>query len=398
MRLIAPHIEPSFEGKPGVGGDRWYNCMPLYHGTGAISSMGAIMGGLGVAIGRRFSVTNFWKDVHDSQSTFFIYVGETARYLLNAPPGPYDKDHKVRCAYGNGMRPDVWKRFQARFGIPEVGEFFNSTEGMFALLNYDKGEFFAECVGHHGLIFRTMLRNLYVPVKIDHETGDIWRDPKTGFALRTPYEEGGEVIVNVPSEKAFQGYWNSEEATRKKFVKDVFKKGDIYYRTGDALRRDRDGRWYFMDRLGDTFRWKSENVSTAEVGLAMGEFPGVVEANVYGVLVPNHDGRAGCAALHIVENEKATFDYTGLLQHTRRRLPRYAVPVFLRVVNAGLHIHNNKQNKVPLRKEGVEPNKIGTDAKEGKDDKILWIPPKGEGYVPFTEKDWQTLEAGQARL
>lgn len=356
------------------------------------------MGGLSLAIGKRFSVSGFWKDIHDSDSTFFIYVGETARYLLNTPPGPYDRDHKVRCCYGNGMRPDVWEKFKTRFGIPEIAEFFNSTEGMFNLLNWDKGDFLSACVGHHGLLWRRILHNRYIPVKIDHETGDIWRDPTTGLAQRSPYEEGGEMIVKIPSEKAFQGYWKSEEATKKKFVKDVFKRGDIYYRSGDALRRDRDGRWFFMDRLGDTFRWKSENVSTAEVAIALGQYPGVVEANVYGVLVPNHEGRAGCAALHLEEGQKATFDYNGLLKHAQTQLPKYAVPTFIRRVEAASHIHNHKQNKVPLRKEGVEPSKIGTEAKEGKDDTFLWLPPKGDKYVEFTEDDWKTLEAGQARL
>merc|ERR1712169_40452 len=121
---------------------------------------------------------------------------------------------------------------------------------------------------------RTLSRNVYIPVKIDHETGDIWRDPKTGFAQRTSYDEGGEMIVAVPNKEAFQGHWRSQAATDKKFCTDVFKKGDIYYRSGDALRRDGDGRWYFLDRLGDTFRWKSENVSTAEVALTIGQYPG----------------------------------------------------------------------------------------------------------------------------
>jgi len=399
LRLLAPNARPRmFDQMPGPGGDRWYNCMPLYHGTGAMSSIAALMGGIGVAVGKKFSVTNFWKDIHDSEATFFVYVGETARYLLNAPPSPYERDHKVRCCYGNGMRPDVWEKFKARFNIPEVAEFFNSTEGMFALLNYDKGEFFSACVGHHGLVLRTALHNMYVPVKIDHETGDIWRDLKTGFGKRMLYEEGGEIVVNVPSEKAFQGYWRAEEATKKMFVRDLFKKGDIYYRTGDALRRDGEGRWYFMDRLGDTFRWKSENVSTAEVAIVLGQYPGVAEANVYGVLIPNHDGRAGCAAVHLASDHKGPFDYNDLLRFAKARLPRYAVPVFIRKVEAITHIHNHKQNKVPLRKEGVCPSMTGTEVKEGKNDKFLWVPPRADQYVEFTESDWKALEAGQARL
>lgn len=244
----------------GPNGDRWYSCMPLYHGTAAISLIVCMTTGVSVALGPKFSVRNFWKDIRDSDSTVFVYVGETARYLLAPPPSPQDKNHKVRVMYGNGLRPDVWEQFRERFGVPEVGEFFNSTEGVFTLFNYNRGPFTAGSVGHHGLLMRGLLHNVFVPVAIDPETGDVLRDPKTGFAIRAPYDEGGEMIVNIPNEEAFQGYWHNDSATQKKFLRDVFKKGDLYYRSGDALRRQSDGRWYFLDRLGDTFRWKSENV------------------------------------------------------------------------------------------------------------------------------------------
>jgi acyl-CoA synthetase (AMP-forming)/AMP-acid ligase II len=193
--------------------------------------------------------------------------------------------------HGNGLRPDVWTRFRDRFGIVEVVEFFNSSEGVFTLANICRGDYLATSVGHHGILLRRLLQNVFVPVKVDTHTGDIWRDPKTGFAQREPYEVGGEIIVAIPNEKAFQGYHNNPDATKKKFAHDVFKKGDLWYRSGDALRRTEDGRWFFLDRLGDTFRWKGENVSTAEVSEVIGKFPGIVEANVYGVQLPNHDGR-----------------------------------------------------------------------------------------------------------
>ena len=368
--------------------------MPLYHGTGAITSSVSLLGGISIALAPRFSVSRFWDDVYDSKATFFVYVGETARYLLNSPPHPLERKHQLRCAYGNGLRPDVWHRLQDRFNIPEVAEFFNSTEGMFSLINYDKGPYLAACVGHHGLLLRAILHHTFIPVMVDHETGDIWRDPKTGFGKRMPYEEGGEMIVAVPNREAFQGYWKAQAATDKKFCSDIFKKGDLYYRSGDALRRSPDGRWFFLDRLGDTFRWKSENVSTAEVSECLGKYPGIAEANVYGVLVPNHEGRAGCAALHLDPNAKV--DINEVLKYAKERLPRYAVPVFLRVVKASTHIHNHKQNKVPLRKEGVDPELVGTEALEGKNDVFLWL--KGDSYVPFNLNDWQTLEQGQARL
>lgn len=246
--------------KEGPHGDRWYAAMPMYHGTAAIALITPLITGVGIAIGKKFSARNFWKDIRDSESTAFVYVGEAARYLLAAPPSPDDRNHRVRAMYGNGLRPDVWERFRERFGVPEVGEFFNSTEGVFGLYNYNKGPFTSGVVGHHGALLRLLLHNTYIPVEIDPNTGDVVRDPNTGFAVRSSYEKGGEMIVAVESEAVFQGYWKNPEATEKKFLRNVFRKGDLYYRSGDALRRIDDGRWYFMDRLGDTFRWKSENV------------------------------------------------------------------------------------------------------------------------------------------
>lgn len=199
--------------------------------------------------------------------------------------------------------------------------------------------------------------------------------------------------ANIP----WHSYHNNPEATAKKFATDVFQKGDLYYRSGDALRRDPEGRWHFLDRLGDTFRWKSENVSTAEVAALIGAYPGIVEANVYGVLVPAHDGRAGCAAVFVDPAQKDSFDWSALHAHLRKRLPKYAVPVFIRQLVDVSPSHNQKQNKVPLRNEGVEPEKV-RGGKAGPEDKILWIGLKGEGYVPFEQEDWEALKSEKAKL
>ncbi|KAH6679467.1 hypothetical protein B0J14DRAFT_624532 [Halenospora varia] len=374
--------------------DRWYDCMPMYHGTGGVVAMTQMCSGVTVCIGKKFSTSRFWHDVHDSRATWITYVGETARYLLAAPPSPLDKDHNLRAMYGNGLRPDVWIKFRERFNVPEVLEFFNSSEGVFSLANWCKGDYLASSVGHHGVILRNRYKNIIAPVMIDQETGAIARDPKTGFARRQPYEVGGEMIVQVPDVRVFAGYYNNPEATMKKFERDVFKKGDLWYRSGDALRRTKDGRWYFMDRLGDTFRWKGENVSTAEVAEVLGKYPGVVEANVYGVLLPSHDGRAGCAAVYVDPNHIKSFDFAGLLKHSRIHLPKYAVPLFIRLVKEMTPIHNNKQNKVPLREEGVDPEKVKSY------DKILWIDAEGKGhtYIDFHRDHWEDLRLGRARL
>ncbi|OHE99706.1 AMP-binding enzyme [Colletotrichum orchidophilum] len=373
---------------------RCYVCMPYYHGTGGITMLSQLLSGYTVCMAPKFSVSNFWEDVRDSQATWFIYVGETLRYLLASPPSPRDKDHNIHGVFGNGCRPDVWKRFQERFGIDTICEFYNSTEGALGLRNLSRGDFFANALGHHGLLLRLKYRNMVVPVQIDAETGNIIRDPKTGLALRASYEVGGEILVEHPGERAFPGYFNNEEATNKKFVRDILKKGDCFYRTGDSLRRDSEGRWFFLDRLGDTYRWKGENVSTAEVSEVLGHYPGVNEAVVYGVQLPGHDGRAGAAALAIAPDQKGSFNYADFLRYARSKLPRYAVPAFIRVLNEGTASHNNKQNKLPLKNEGVDPSKIQGG------DQLLWIEKHGKGstYVPFTQDDWNNLGLGKAKL
>ncbi|KAF2116557.1 hypothetical protein BDV96DRAFT_28627 [Lophiotrema nucula] len=402
--------------KPGPNGDRWYTCMPLYHGTGLTTAITCMLSGITLCIGKKFSTSRFWSDIRDSRSTAFVYVGETARYLLANPPSENDRKHNVRVMFGNGMRPDVWHRFVDRFGIETVAEFFNSTEGVLSLINISRGPFSATSVGHHGALLRNKTHNTFIPVEIDHDTGGIWRDPKSGFAKRKPYEEGGEILVALPHESAFVGYYNNPKATASKFERDVFKKGDLFYRTGDALRRDRDGRWFFLDRLGDTFRWKSENVSTAEVSEVVGKFPGILEANVYGVEVPGHDGRAGCAAIWIDPTLEKGFDFNALLSHCRDKLPKYAVPVFIRILHPQniSKMHNNKQNKVPLRNDGIDLRKLQERTeKETREkglvdvqyDRMLWCPfslanakvagtEEESGYVEYTMEDWDGLKAG----
>lgn len=334
-------------------GQRCYNCMPYYHLTGGLSAVLQLLvrilstlhllssppsfllfilfshsptdtvthkTGGALLIAPRFSARTFWLDIHESRATFFIYVGETLRYLLAQPPSPLDKTHSVHTIFGNGLRGDVWVPFRERFGIEVIHEFYNSTEMMFGLNNPCRGDFSARSLGVHGAIQRLLSRNQYVAVATDAETGELVRDPPgTGFARRVPLSEGGEILVRVdPGSKlpgrSFRGYWRNDGATEDKMARDVFAKGDVYFRTGDALRRDGDGRWFFCDRLGDTFRWKGENVSTTEVGDVLGTYPGVVEAVVYGVQIPGHEGRAGAVALLLDEAVRRRFDFGGFLR------------------------------------------------------------------------------------
>ncbi|KAK5048665.1 hypothetical protein LTR84_005756 [Exophiala bonariae] len=352
---------------------RWYQCMPLYHGTGGMVSIICLLSGTTLCIGRKFSASQFWEDIRISRSTCFT----------------------IRAMFGNGLRPDVWKRFRDRFGIQTVVEFFGSSEGVFSLRNCckgDQGDYLIGAVGHHGLLLRQMMREKYVPVLVDTDGDELVRSSVTGYVQRVSYETGGEILVQIPSENVFPGYFLDPIGTSRKFARDVFSQGDLWYRTGDALRRTSDGRWFFLDRLGDTYRWKSENVSTAEVSAILGHYPGVMEAIVYGVSLPQHEGRAGCAALVLDETFATPFDFLNFHEYVCRKLPQYAVPVFLRLGNISTHTHNNKQNKVPLRDQGVDPRRLSSG------DRILWTKPGNPGYVAFTQEDWDRVGLLQVKL
>ncbi|KAL2125879.1 hypothetical protein VTI74DRAFT_2368 [Chaetomium olivicolor] len=329
-----------------------------------------------VCIAPKFSASTFWHDVRDSGAMWFVNTS-------------------VHSVFGNGLRPDVWQRFKESFGITQVFEFFNNTEAMLALNNPSMNDCTAHAVGHHGFLQRWMYNRYYVPVAIDAETGEIMRDRKTGLVVRMPYEVGGEILVRQLPQRSFAGYWRDAEVTEKKVARDVLTKGDRYYRSGDALPGiTRAGGFSWTGRLGDTFRWKGENVSTAEVSEALGRYPGVLEANVYDVLLPQHDGKAGAAAIHIDPALKEAFDHQDFLRHARTHLPRYAVPLFLRHVQAPYSTQNNKQNRMPLKQEGVHPEKVAAG------DKIFWIECYGKGtmYMPFTRRDWEDLHLGKAKL
>ncbi|KAG6018653.1 Isopenicillin N epimerase component 1, partial [Claviceps citrina] len=390
----------TFGQRPGPGGDISYYCIPLYHGTGGMAAMNDLMSGLSIAVAPKFSASRFWQDCIDSKATVFVYVGEIMRYLLSAPPSPNDKRHRLRLIWGNGLSPELWPRLQERFGISEIGEFYASTEGVMFLVNHCRSGYGLGAIGHHGWLLRRRNHDTVVPVEIDPETGDVWRSPDTGFARRLPYEKGGEILVKLPSRAAWAGYYGSDEMTRRKLLENVFEKGDLFFRTGDALRRDADGHWYFLDRLGDTYRWKGENVSTTEVSQVLGTHAAIAEANVYGVEVPSHDGRAGCAAIALSSGDADSFDWAGLAALLRKELPRYAVPVFIRVRDGvgGMSTDNHKHNKVHLRAEGVDPRALGTKVAGGEADRLFWLPAGSVRYVAFGQPEWDRLTQARARI
>ncbi|KAL8388187.1 hypothetical protein RB595_009394 [Gaeumannomyces hyphopodioides] len=386
--------------------DVYYTCMPLYHSTAIIMGLCPVLNrGATLAIGRKFSVSNFWDDVRRCEATMIQYVGETCRYLLAAPKQhdpvtghDMDKVHKVRLAHGNGLRPDVWRMFKERFGIETIVEFYGATEGSFATYNVSKNDFSLGAVGRNGWIYRLLLSPAIAFVEVDFDADQPWRDPKTGFCQQTRTGDPGEFLLKLPSgddmASRFQGYYGDAKATESKVLRDVFSKGDAWLRTGDVMRLDANGLLFFHDRIGDTFRWKSENVSTQEVGVVLGHHEAVREANVYGVSVPHAEGRAGCAALIMDSAHKhgdaiAPSVLRDLAEYAGRSLPKFAVPVFLRVVSEMQSTGTNKQQKHGMREQGVDPAKTG-------DDQIYWL--RDGTYVPFTPGDWAKLSKGDVRL
>lgn len=351
-------------------------------------------------VGHKFSNRTFWPEVRASKATVIQYVGETCRYLLAAPPSLdpstgeiLDKKHNVRIAFGNGLRPDVWQRFKDRFGIETIAEFYSATEAVSACWNLSSNSFSTGAIGRFGSVNRFLARMKLAIVELDWETDEPYRDSsKNNFCKRVEPGVSGELLyVMDPADigKTYQGYFGNEKASKSKIMRDVLAKGDAWFRTGDVVRLDKDGRMWFMDRIGDTFRWKSENVSTNEVSEVLGGHSTVLDANVYGVELPNHDGRAGCVT--VMFNREVDQDLLGdIAGHVTRRLPRYAVPIFLRVTKELQATGNNKQQKHVLRTEGVDPKRIAAK------DKMFWL--RDGTYVEFRESDWEKLKAAVVKL
>ncbi|MGH6876641.1 MAG: long-chain-acyl-CoA synthetase, partial [Rhizomicrobium sp.] len=347
----ALYMMHGFAGAIGThAADRIYDVLPLYHSTGGICAPGmALTVGGSLVLRRKFSMHEFWEDCARYRPTVFQYIGELCRYLLNAPPSAHERDHSLRAIIGNGLRPDIWRAFQARFAIPRIVEFYGATEGNVVLLNYD-GK-----VGAVGRIPR-YARGLFSTriVRFDIEKEIPVRNDE-GFCIECADGETGEAIGKIADspQTRFEGY-TREADTEEKILRHVFTQGDAWFRTGDLLKRDHLGYFYFVDRIGDTFRWKGENVATSEVAEALSVIPGVAEANVYGVRVPLTEGRAGMAALVVASG----FDPSGLAERLKGNLPDYARPVFLRLLPQMEITGTFKQRKIDLVTDGFDPNRI----------------------------------------
>ncbi|XP_028637706.1 bile acyl-CoA synthetase isoform X1 [Grammomys surdaster] len=327
--------------------DVFYNVLPLYHTLGLVLGvLGCLQLGASCVLGPKFSASRFWADCRQHGVTVILYVGEILRYLCNLPERPEDKIHTVRLAMGNGLRANVWENFQQRFGPIRIWEFYGSTEGNVGLMNY---------VGHCGAVGKTScLLEMLIPtelVQFDLETAAPVRD-KQGFCIPVEPGKPGLLLTKIRNNQPFLGYRGSQDETKRKLVANVRHIGDLYYNTGDVLAKDQEGFFYFRDRLGDTFRWKGENVSTGEVEGVLSNLDFLEEVNVYGVPVPGCEGKVGMAAVKLAPGK--TFDGQKLYQHVRSWLPAYATPHFIRIQDS-LEITNTyKLVKSKLVREGFD--------------------------------------------
>jgi len=364
--------------------DRLYDCLPLYHSVGGIvAPCSMLSAGAAVVLSERFSVSQFWRDIARFDCTLFQYIGELCRYLLKAPASEFDTRHRLRLACGNGLRGDVWEAFQTRFAVPQILEFYAATEGNFSLYNVE---------GRPGAIGRVppMLAHRFPAalVRLDADLGAPLRDAD-GLCIASARGEVGEAIGRIGTAEQgggrFEGYTDAAE-TEKKLLRDVLVKGDAWFRTGDLMRLDAQGYFHFVDRLGDTFRWKGENVATSEVNDAVLECPGISDATTYGVTVPGHDGRAGMAAIAVEDG----FDVAALSRHLAGRLPAYAQPLVLRISTALDTTETFKQKKQQLVRDGFDPALV--------QDPLYLRDPQSGAYRVMTAELYARIGEGVIRL
>jgi len=357
--------------------DVLYCTLPLYHATGLCVCWGsAIVGASGFAIRRKFSASQFWEDARKFKATTLGYVGELCRYLLDQPPGAQDLDNRVTKMVGNGLRPGVWAQFKQRYGVDHICELYAASDGNIGftnVLNFDNTIGF--CLQHWALVD-------YVP-----DTGEPLRG-SDGFMRKVQTGGQGLLLARIDEKSPFDGYTDPEK-NRKVVLTDVFEKGDRYFNTGDLLRSIGFGHAQFVDRLGDTYRWKGENVSTTEVENVLLQHPQIAEVVAYGVEIENTNGRAGMVAITPSES-LASLDMRELLQFAHGQLPHYAVPLFLRIKVQMETTGTFKYQKVKLKEEAFDPDRAGNDPV------FAWLP-GSDCYVPVTGPLLAQIQGGHFR-
>ena len=356
--------------------DRMYVPLPFYHATAlGVCLSSVIAGSATLILSRKFSASQFWRDIKKHGATSFGYVGELCRYLVEQPIESNEHDHKVRIIVGNGLRPSIWKKFKGRFGIETVMEFYGSSEGNIGftnLLNFD------QTVG--------MSPFPYAIVKYDKDTDSPYKDAK-GNLVKVAKGEIGLLIGHITDKNPFHGYTDPAK-TQSTILENVFDKGDKWFNTGDIMRNMGYRHAQFIDRTGDTFRWKGENVSTTEVEMLLEEVDEIREAIVYGVEIPNTNGRAGMASIGLtVPHEQ--FDFKDLLTQLKANMPDYSIPVFLSINKQVELTQTFKHLKTPLKEKGYDVQK-----NEGP---VYVCLPKSDEYVELTQALQTEIERGDYR-
>ena len=371
MRLVGAGFAIGYIHAEMTSDDTMYVTTPLYHSNAITIGFGGVFGvGGTIALARKFSVSRFWDDIRKYNATIFNYIGELCRYLINQPPKPNDSDNLVKTIIGNGLRPEIWMEFKKRFGIDRVAEMYGTTEhsvGFMNTLNFDKTCGFTS--------------SPFAIVKYDVENEEIIRD-ENGFMQRVGKGGTGLLIIKRETDHTFTGYTDKEE-TEKKLFRDVFKKGDLWVDMGDLVRDQGCNHIVFVDRLGDTFRWKGQNVSTTEVEKIFNSFEQVEISSVYGVEIPGTDGRAGMASITI-KNDTEKFDLNGLAEILIENLPPYAIPIFLRIKSALSVTSTFKLIKSTLKKEGYNIDTIT--------DKLYAMMPRESTYTPLTKEIYENIQ------
>ncbi|KAJ8261510.1 hypothetical protein COCON_G00172330 [Conger conger] len=348
----------------------------------ALSLSGSVHTGATCVLKKKFSASQFWADCKKYHVTIFQYIGELCRYLCNQPMAEGEQDHQVRMGVGNGLRQDVWQEFHQRFGQIRMCELYGSTEGNLCFMNH-VGKMGA--VGRSNFFYKLLFN--YELVQYDLEKDEpILNDQ--GFCQRVEKGETGLLLSKVSASAPFFGYAGSRTLTERKLLRDVFVKGDVYVNTGDLMLHDHQDFLYFRDRVGDTFRWKGENVATTEVAEALGMVDFIQEVNVYGVEVPGSEGRAGMAAVIIRPGCK--FDGEKLFQHVLRLLPSYARPLFIRIQECMEMTGTLKHQKFRLVESGFSPSSVS--------DPLYFLHSAEKRYVPLTEHTYASIVSGQQKL
>ncbi len=364
-----------------ISDDVQYLCLPLYHNSGInIGWSSTLVHGGTLALARKFSARGFWDDIRRYRANFFIYIGELCRYLNNQPPRENDSDNTLKYMLGNGMRGEYWEEFQKRFGIDKIIEVYGATEGVGAIAN------FRGVPGMIGKLSVAWVRMGEV-VKYDMDKEDIVRDSK-GFAVRCKTGETGLFLARISSINPFSGYKNNKYETKAKIVEDVLKKGDKYFISGDLFKMHKKGYVSFVDRLGDTFKWKGEVVSTNEVSDVLSRFGAFEDCNIYGVTVKGMEGRAGMAALTLLPEKDLHLNR--FESYVAENLAVFARPYFVRMRKEKDVTTSFKQIKSKLQKEGFDPELVK--------DPLFFFDPVKLKYIKITKKVFDDIERGVYRF